>query len=172
MSGIVGVSPNMKSGVVGAAWKGAAIQTKSTEIYSVVEDDGTEVDTPSNTKLDITITPGNHVLIMSTLSFRLYGNSTASVACNFNIYHSTTDGSYSEVTTSGSALVREAYDETGNLPAYSTFEGGTSLNWMHKNVATPVNWYNIWFKMQGGTFVKIGADSNWGTTMTLMEIQA
>ena len=171
MSGIVGKSP-MKSGLAGKWSIGAAIQTKSMENYTYVGNDGTN-DTPSNTKLDITITPGNHVLIMSTLSFRLYGSSTSAVSCSFNIRHnSPTDGSYAEITETGNALSRESYDESGDLPSQCMFEGVTNLTWMHKNVSDAVNWYKIYFQMGTGTFIKIAADSNWGTTMTLMEIQA
>ena len=175
MSGTVGVSPNMKSGVVGKYPVGHVLQvTAMAPNRTNATSTGSEA--VSACAHGITVTAGNDILLTATTPYRITspGSAVNYAAIQMNLKHSTAvDGTFALVSGSptGGIFQRAYFDNMDgtNVPANFYNDGTIAWNYLDKSVSGTTHFYKIFFTGELGTH-QISYDETY-STMTLTEIQ-
>ena len=183
MSGIIGQSPDMRSGVVGEYPAGHVLQVVQGPLVDTnavtTATNSTGATIASYTTASITnVQAGNNIWVTSITPFRAYSNAGTYIHSNIYLYWYTTGGSYANVVGGGDGdltspyhLARIYYDDSGDLEGNFYHDSTVPVNFMHKNVAAGTHYYKIYFNISGTGQIQ----SCWNElpgTMQLTEIEA
>ena len=167
MSGIIGSSANMNSGLAGAYPPGHVLQVKTFEGTGSSSTTGDL--TVSNTYWSgsaypsITVNSGNYIFVMLEFRYNIYGGSNDSQGTwhVYDITNSASKGHY------GNAYTAHTGNETSGIWNYAGYAGQATALWTDSSAAA-VQLSTRMIAASGGTLVFNGGNSH----MIVMEVQA